>query len=1177
MKYKNYKYTGFISYTHQAHDKKWAKWLIKSLESYRVPRNLVTKGYPKRLGKFYRDEDEYSASSNLTDSIKSALSESYCLIAICSTNTQSSKWVEEEVLHFKSINAKSNVLALLISGEPEIAYPRPLIGITKDSITMMPAAADVRPTKKYSKRKLKQVALLRIVSGILGCSFDDLMKREKRRKRKKNVITILSFLVFSLFAYAISGFAINSTKTLGENHSKELSRIAKQALNNGEVETAQRLAVLAATETIFSPSTNEANAALLQITASNKLLSYLDTEEMRQMDFGDPNLAENLMRNTIEHAVFDPSATMVASLHQDGVIRIWDVASSQILLDSIQHIENNPGEFSFSKGVKFINSGTELASWDGSGTVRIWDAKTGAQIRGPIYTNMSNIDDIHISSKSNILVVTDAFDGRTVWNIESTKQITPLSSDGLIRTEHESLTFPSGNYIAEWFAGEKIALFNTKTKEYDFSINLPLFELEGWNISDDQEVLMFWGVQNKDDQSSIIGVLNIASNKIRTEVLHNSQSIISANLSDSGEFVIIEFEEINLESKTEETGMFQLWETKDLSSIGDIFRISKFYLDKVVWSPNANWAILAGVSENNSTSTTEMFLVDTTKGSQYGNAMSHRDHHNLDGIKFSSDGRKIYSWRYDTAEGEKGVKWTWDLDTQKLATQPYRYNRTGLKRLLFSKKSDQAVVLGENYLALEHDGSFTGLTTEGAIDVVYSDDGTKLLSWISDEIKVWDSSSFRKLNHPGSVYSAYLDSKHDRVISLGDDGQLVSLSTNDQESLPRIIQDAGKSIQEQCQFELVSSVSRIIYYCKGGSIAIFDSQSFQALLNVELNSEVYGYSISENEEMVSFFSKDGSIKLYSLDNGDSILGSLSHKPSVSGVWGASFFQGDTRLLTWGGDNAIRVWDVITGEKVGQVFEHENPVAKVHVFEKLRRLVSCTEFGKVTLWDMDSGLAIPEASSSLIQPQKDVCGTKIGNENQMIFQNLSGLEIFDISLNQSVGIISASDLRLAMYLEEPNKLLVRNEDTISTYDLEKTHYYIVPKVGEDLHLRGESFVIQPSQSGKRVALILSSGLIKVLDSNLNDISTVFSNNVKWAIIDDKSNQLMSWAHDGALKIWSLPKAETKAELLKRVCDKKLTGELSELNSQDTDLVRSFRENMIGFDVCKKRRGWFKIFR
>jgi len=60
-----FKYAAFISYRHKPLDKKWASWLVNTLEKYKVPKELVKAGFPEKIGKVYRDEDEFSAAPDL--------------------------------------------------------------------------------------------------------------------------------------------------------------------------------------------------------------------------------------------------------------------------------------------------------------------------------------------------------------------------------------------------------------------------------------------------------------------------------------------------------------------------------------------------------------------------------------------------------------------------------------------------------------------------------------------------------------------------------------------------------------------------------------------------------------------------------------------------------------------------------------------------------------------------------------------------------------------------------------------------------------------------------------------------------------------------------------------------------------------------------------------------------
>ncbi len=191
----NYKYWAFISYSHQ--DEAWAKWLHKSLETYRVPRKLVGRAsgqgeIPKRLLPVFRDRDELPGASDLGGKITEALSQSRSLIVVCSPKSAVSKWVNEEVKSYKTLGRENRVLCLIVDGEPN-ATDKPESGLVEcfppavrfhvspeNKVTNQPTepiAADAREGKDG-----KTNALFKLISGILVVGYDELRQREKQRR-----------------------------------------------------------------------------------------------------------------------------------------------------------------------------------------------------------------------------------------------------------------------------------------------------------------------------------------------------------------------------------------------------------------------------------------------------------------------------------------------------------------------------------------------------------------------------------------------------------------------------------------------------------------------------------------------------------------------------------------------------------------------------------------------------------------------------------------------------------------------------------------------------------------------------------------------------------------------------------------------------------------------------------
>lgn len=208
------KYQAFISYSHR--DARIAGWLHRRLEQFPIPKNLIGRPgrvgpVPKRLFPIFRDKEEIPTSSDLGAVIRDALQQSAALIVICSPNSAKSRWVNEEVKHFRQIHARRPVLALIVDGEPnasddperqdEECFPPALrYGVdSSGNLTQQrlePIAADIRPGQDS-----RGIVLLRLVAGLVGVDFDSLRQRERIRRRKR--LAIASSLASAVLAVVV--------------------------------------------------------------------------------------------------------------------------------------------------------------------------------------------------------------------------------------------------------------------------------------------------------------------------------------------------------------------------------------------------------------------------------------------------------------------------------------------------------------------------------------------------------------------------------------------------------------------------------------------------------------------------------------------------------------------------------------------------------------------------------------------------------------------------------------------------------------------------------------------------------------------------------------------------------------------------------------------------------------
>lgn len=200
MSAQQFSYKAFISYSHS--DRIWAEWLLKSLENFKVPKNLVGREteagvIPARLAPIFRDRDELPAAHRLTDRLFEALRASEYLIVLCSPRSAQSTLVNREIAEFKRTHGDGRVLCIIIdgvpfSGDPETeCFPEAFLhSFRKDGGRMGLAAeglaADVRPEGDG-----KRMALLKIVAGLIGVGLNDVARRDAQR-RQRNMIAVLA-------------------------------------------------------------------------------------------------------------------------------------------------------------------------------------------------------------------------------------------------------------------------------------------------------------------------------------------------------------------------------------------------------------------------------------------------------------------------------------------------------------------------------------------------------------------------------------------------------------------------------------------------------------------------------------------------------------------------------------------------------------------------------------------------------------------------------------------------------------------------------------------------------------------------------------------------------------------------------------------------------------------------
>lgn len=237
-------YWAFISYRHSDNretDREWATWLHREIEQYEVPAELIgttnMRGdiIPERIYPVFRDEESLPANADLTTSISEALDRAKFLVTLCSPGAVESRYVAQEIQHFKDAGKSDRIVAALISGEPghpiNECFPAPLREIaTVDGKLFEPIAADFRQSDgnegytssqvfrkkllselpKKTARKMSeqyeqrlQLMKLKVISGILGLPLEKLRDRDQvfqlsKARTKQRILSIIIATIATL-------------------------------------------------------------------------------------------------------------------------------------------------------------------------------------------------------------------------------------------------------------------------------------------------------------------------------------------------------------------------------------------------------------------------------------------------------------------------------------------------------------------------------------------------------------------------------------------------------------------------------------------------------------------------------------------------------------------------------------------------------------------------------------------------------------------------------------------------------------------------------------------------------------------------------------------------------------------------------------------------------------------
>jgi WD40 repeat protein/Flp pilus assembly protein TadD len=891
-----YDYAAFISYRHVNPDRALAIWLQTKMETYRPPGKLVrARGQPRRSLRIFRDEEELSATSDLSREIDSALRRSEFLIVVCSPRTPESRWVNEEVTRFRKMGRHDRILALLIEGEPREAFPESLreirggllVGDAGSELGQEPLAADVRPSKLESQRMRKRMAKLRLLAPILGCRFDDLRQRdaERRRRRFLQVGLVAAILLFAVLTATIFGFYEQSQaarmKALRDEADKQRGIAEEQRKLNRHFQYAAQM--------------NLAQKAL-ETKQMPLLVNLLEAQKPKKDDEADLRgfewyylwrLAHAELLNLSGHtddvykAVFSPDGTRLASCGgtDDKTVREWDARTGQQL-----HCLRGHGHAVFS--VAYSPDGKRIASASADQTVKLWDAADGRELL-TLRGHKKMVRDVTFSPDGRYLA-SGGEDDVSIWDPASGHEIRTLKVVGA------SVAFsPDGRWLAS--GGKGVTVWEVAT-------GTEIRTLQGDEFGGSLDVAFSPDGRYLASAEGMVGTIrlwDVATGKELYKVQAHTNSARAVTFSPDGRWLV----------SGGYDRMIRIWDAKTGKKLGDIAGHTN-YVTSVKFSPDGSRLASAGADS-------QVKVWDMT-GAAYRQPRRVLNGHKgiVFAVAFSPNGKRLAS-----AGADRTVK-VWDPVTSErlVALEGHTDSVVGV---VFSPDGGLIATASLDKTAKLWDAR-TGKVlrtlpaTAGVNSVAFSADGQWLASANEDNlVRLWDVSSGKLIRK--------FEGHADPVVSVAFSRDGIHLASSSWDRHVKVWDlKAGREIYTLEGHR--GTVTRVAFSPDGkllasssldGAIKVWDVATGKELQELQGHTgQIQGVTFSPDGQRLASACLDNTVRLWDATLGQELL---VLEPEAGFALDVTFSPNGKRLASSQGDGTVRVWDV---ERHPDVMEKE---------------------------------------------------------------------------------------------------------------------------------------------------------------------------------------------------------------------------------------------------------------
>lgn len=406
------------------------------------------------------------------------------------------------------------------------------------------------------------------------------------------------------------------------------------------------------------------------------------------------------------------------------------------------------------------------------------------------------------------------------------------------------------------------------------------------------------------------------------------------------------------------------------------------------------------------------------------------------------------------------------------------------------------------------------LQVEDNVNIIFSNDGTKLFTIINNVATVWDVNSSKKITN----YNQYYKSADPAILSSGIKRCYRQLDNNDAEIIDANTLKRAALLKEVNNIRSItfsSDATRLLTVSRKEEAVIWDVQNEQKVSSFQIeNTDINTAVFSQDNKKVlltAFGNKNAAI--WDTNNGKLITELKGHRLTVN----AAVFSPDGQIVvTNSRDRTTRIWDANTGEEKMTIMDLNNNLKNIS-FSPDGKSILTNDKEKVRIFDAETG----EEKAVLAGHKNSVNSAyySVNGENVITASHDHFVKLWNIdSSNELKSLIGHKGPVIASVFSTDNKKIITNSLDLTAKIWNSSNGELISTLSGHKDTLHTAILSPDSRKAYTVSLdktvktwdAETGGLLDSFSHEKDDIHYVFiSNNGTFVITMSKDSKWEAW--------------------------------------------------------------------